>query len=578
MNQEKLLSSYHIFLFPFKWKLNDKKSNPQNLDYICDKLIQQNWKRNSSTKQLKSASAYSEFVYFHPFAQEALYDVEGNDNIRQLVYKLPKNERLFYEIKPIKEKKITLEIENIYLNIYSTGIGILSYHLLNKQEKRADVFKDVLAINNLGRRIYPPFLGEKNDNGAIIPSADGAKSANLLPDFIAITKINQQSLLETSLVVEDFSAFTFSKIFTPPKFISWLFPERFFKDYEVEQILDDRMFVMSLCIDDDIITMLQKENTPDKYLQSKNWYRYLFVDGPKEKSLDNDIFQEKLLEKHTYPRWVGDGTIYGITRYSFMSITTRDRSWLSSHFKSMYYKMVELCLMQRASLLQFSKRIADITHEANPKENAERTARLNKNYLHFINNIHFTEITPQEQGIDLYNMLQNHLEIDRDRTELNQETQELHNYMNILAEGQRSEALEMLTILGALLVLPSFILGYYGLDGVLGDDFAHNWWKIKCVTVLVILVVIFSLGFSWYRPKPAKKIYSNISGIIALLLTLAAIYLPFSSRWDTWKQYEDNPTITNDTIRLGEPLIISIDSTEIIKLNPDNFYFIQPKQ
>ena len=150
--------------------------------------------------------------------------------------------------------------------------------------------------------------------------------------------------------------------------------------------------------------------------------------------------------------------------------------------------------------------------------------------------------------------------------------------MNILAESQRSEALEMLTILGALLVLPSFILGYYGLDGVLGDDFAHNWYKIKWITGLIILVVLFSLCFSWYRPQPARKVLSNVSGIIALLLTIFAIFLPFSSQWESWEKYEQVQPVENDTIRIGQPIIIPIDSTQTIELNPDNFYFIQPKK
>jgi len=249
--------------------------------------------------------------------------------------------------------------------------------------------------------------------------------------------------------------------------------------------------------------------------------------------------------------------------------------------------MVELCLMQRASLLQFSKRIADITHETSPQENAKRTARLNKDYLHFINNIHFSEITPQEQGIELYSMLQDHLEIDRDRVELNQEIQELHNYMNILAEAQRSEieagrgkALEVLTLIGTLLVVPSFIFGYYGL-GILGDNFATSPLKILLVVALILFVVYFSYQFIKLRAaekNPPNLSKSNFMFGFATFFTLLAMGVPFTSLWDYCKPSHEVPKITHDTIRIGQPLIIPIDSTKRIELNPDNFYFIQPKK
>ena len=600
-NKKKAFYSYHIFLFPFKWKMDDSLSNRLNLENISNQFLDTNeWERQFITDELPDEETYNEFMYFHPFAQEALYDRKDNDNIRQLVY-TPSDESLaaeldnrksvdlLYEIELLNGKKYALNIDKIHLNIYGTGIGILSFHLINYHSDELHSFLDVLNINSFGRRIYPSVLG-LNHNEEV--SSNQSKVYDLLPDAISLKKISKINSANEiwKASKEKFEVDSFKNKFDPPNFISCLFPKDFFDSYQVTQILDDRMYTMSWCAagNDIIKPKLTNEHT-DAFLTSNLWYKYLFVDGATENSVANDLYRQNLLKRHSYTRWAGYGTLYGITRYSFMTLLATDNSsgdsnWLSTHHRTMYYKMVELCLMQRASLLKFSKRIADITHEANPEENAKKTARLNKDYLHFINNIHFTEISPQEQGINLYNMLQDHLEIDRDRVELNQEIQELHNYMNILAEAQhneaesrRNKALETLTLIGALLVLPSFLFGYYGL-GILGEGFNENWAKKSIIIGLIFLIVFFSYRYNALRENAEKKGMADFMFGGALISSLFALLVPFSFQLGVYKSFDKSKEVSVDTIRIGQPILIPIDSTQTIELNPDNFYFIQPKK
>ena len=170
----------------------------------------------------------------------------------------------------------------------------------------------------------------------------------------------------------------------------------------------------------------------------------------------------ELTKKHTYKRWSDYGTLYGINRYSFVCLTSSldslkksGSAFIVPHIQTMYYKMAELCLVQRACLLRFSDEVAGISamDDQNKIFITERVSSLYKQYLRFVNRIYFREITAQEQGIEMYQMMQDSMSIEHNVKALNAEIQELHSYTSLIQEQKQNRNIAFLTIIGAIFIL-----------------------------------------------------------------------------------------------------------------------------
>lgn len=173
--QEKIYS-YHVFMFPFKWRDPDKvKVDPGHRFRIesFDGLIgKDNWENVKF--DLKKRDNYNELNYFYDYVREAIYDLQLNAESKQAGTKVKEGSTIFrhyeyrikgqkYYIRMCDNDRTTYElnIESIVLNIYKTGTGILSFHLRN--HKHADK-SDVLKINKFGRKLYVPFFDLEADS------------------------------------------------------------------------------------------------------------------------------------------------------------------------------------------------------------------------------------------------------------------------------------------------------------------------------------------------------------------------------------------------------------------------------
>ncbi|MCS4466840.1 hypothetical protein JTS99_12560 [Clostridium botulinum] len=94
----------------------------------------------------------------------------------------------------------------------------------------------------------------------------------------------------------------------------------------------------------------------DEYLKNDFWYQFLFVDNDGATCKDEEMTKELLL-KSTYTRWKSYGTLFGISRYSFVILCDESgfsKDVLYNHINIIYYEMILLALVQRASILRFS--------------------------------------------------------------------------------------------------------------------------------------------------------------------------------------------------------------------------------
>ena len=230
------------------------------------------------------------------------------------------------------------------------------------------------------------------------------------------------------------------------------------------------------------------------YINNEFWYRFVFVDG-QSASVQNDILQNQQMKSHTYDRWIGYNTLIGISRYSFVCVSANQEylkkagiraTFLINNMKTIYYEMVQLVLAQRAMVLKYSKEasVVSTTIKNDPKFEDEITGEKVRNlmidYTIFINRIFHREVTAQEQGIELYDMLQKHLRVEEHAKELEKEIDELHRNADMIEEYNNSKKLDNLTYLGATFLIPSLIFAFLSanLSNPIekDDSYGHGSW------------------------------------------------------------------------------------------------------
>lgn len=477
--------SYHIFMFPFSLQAE------WNHEIIDTMLRNASWERNQFFYEKGDfASNFSEQGYFYDFCSGAMFDDPTSLNRVLATYQLPISAGDTYTININKygnKKSYTLAVDKVELNIYDEKAAILCFHLNN--DKYQDV-QDILYINDYGRRIYPQYL-VNGDDGKI--NLQQTKNS-FLADSISLRLERRPDY------VDDFSSYTQKSIppYTMPRYIKGLLPEQM---HECRWLLDDRMYVVSYFSNIDFAKqMREKYGTEGKWLDRQrpewNWYQYVFVDNDDPSCQDEKMFKE-LLTHATYSRWNNlDGnnyyqTFFGVSRYSFTCLTGIDFIGLLRHTKTMYYRMASLVLAQRVLSLYYSREISEISKELDEDKLSNRQLRkrvniLNRDYLRFVNNIYFREVTPQDQGIELYDLMQEQMNIKRDEEGLSTEVEQLYHYVTMTNDEQRNTETEKLSIIATLFLVPTLLTGIWGMN--LNDE--NTWFWIWSAAALVLATII----------------------------------------------------------------------------------------
>ncbi|MGE4456974.1 MAG: hypothetical protein AB7E13_08550 [Arcobacteraceae bacterium] len=462
---ETQLYSYHTFMFPFTFK-GTFKPTPQ-------------WRYEPFNMQ--TPREYNEFVYFYKHVQDAIFNTAKEDARFISRYYTYANDAGTYTIES-KQGNFTLELDEISLRIFTTGVAVLAFNLKNTKYFQP---QDILAINDFGRRIYPQFLGLKN-------FTDDTKEA-ILAQQITL------HLQGKGPIVEDFSNFdtleTINLTNLLPNFIKTLIEANF---DAIRPILDDRMFVISQYNNDALVNRLKTQTDSGAYLFENDdfWYRYLFIDG-NGKTCQSKNMTQKLLRESTYDRWVEWGTLFGISRYSFVALTGSlfGKETLLPHMQTLYFQMFTLLLAYRASIIKFADEIQNTTNKAD-SELANETKKIYKKYLDFLNKLYFKEITAQDQGIELYNKAMQVMEIEKYMKDLDHEINELHNYAGLLEEEARTESMDKISKLGSYLLLPALITSFFGMNVLeFGETLKTDPWLWGIGSAIVVIASGFVMPF-----------------------------------------------------------------------------------
>jgi hypothetical protein len=427
---QKEVISHHTFMLPFIF------------DYEKDKkYITKGWEFKEYQKE------YNEIAYFHSFFQESMFTSIEDANSSFYTKKEYKNSKFIIS----KSKEYNLTLKSLNLRLFKTGVGILSFHIENREYI---AIKDILEINDYGRRIYPEYLKED-------------LTCTLIPEFIQLDTIREDFKYETK--PEDTKL---SKIIT-----------EFLPQDKIRPAVDDRMFVISFYKNSKFSDDLKTD-----YKTNDKWYEYIFIDG-NGLNVQNTEMQKELVEQSTYARWQNNGTMYGVSRYSFVCLA--DSSFALEHMKTIYFQMFSLLLMLRATILKFSADVSTIAQDIDNKNTAQNVSDLYKRYIQFVNNFYFREITAKDQGIELYEKAIKLLNIERDIKDLDREIEELHKFVELENDKIRAKEMDNLSKLGYIFLPGTLIAGLFGMNTFKGLDNIYGF-------ILSISLIVFS---TWYLSK-----------------------------------------------------------------------------
>ena len=498
--------SYHSFMFPFSF---DKKPGKEETlsshieidDAFVKALTEEGWKYSQLTlESCHDVRVYNEFSYYAKPVRDMLYNKDENFKKGETSYYFTKEvEDGEYTITLIDGTKYNLQLTNVYLRLFETGIGILVFETENHTYSN---FEDILKINEYGRRVYPQYLDSHYEN-----YADGTKRSFLADSIEVKLKKDSKSVVEK--FHDEYQQSIPNKLLISKHIIEVLGKDVFSQEDEneslekenksfcqIKPILDDRMFVVSYAEDAQIINCLQSDD--ENYKHNDDWYRYLFVDG-NSKTVQYAPMQAKLAEKSTYLRWLGWGTLWGITRYSFVALTTAGgREMILPHTQYHYHQMAIIILAIQASLARFRDEISILSNLKDNDDLENKVQIMYEYYIKFINKLHFRELTSQDQGIELYAIAKKVMNFDKEIKDLDNEIAELHTYVQMKTEKNRNDRLETISKLGAVFLPPSFLAGIYGMN-------VFNFTKTQDTLDIALIAMFLSALIGYFSVSSFKN-------------------------------------------------------------------------
>lgn len=367
------------------------------------------------------------------------------------------------------KKHYDLLLESIELHVYKYGMGILFMRTLNMDPNTT--IKDIKIINEKGRSISIPFLPE--EDGYI-----------LCPDSLAIIAQNKDGIMENEKLKTDFRK-RIKNVFDAnteenrrnlgkqAEFLEYVLNNNLDgigkNDLVVEPISDYRMFVMALIRDTKLSEKIADKTWRESGEGIEKLYTIVCVDE-KEATCQNEKMRRDILDNASYERWVDCGTLYGMTNYSFVCVTSEAAGINSSvvrPFYAEYIYIVSLVLAQRVALMMFFDRAEQLatqmfrgkkTGKLINRRDCKELIDLQEKYIEFQNSMMILEVSCQEQGIELYRLLQKQLLIEEERFVLDEQLKGLYEIVNV-SNGTRSSWWGLVwAIVAIVIAIPTLII------------------------------------------------------------------------------------------------------------------------
>ncbi|MBL8219652.1 MAG: hypothetical protein JNL62_10500 [Bryobacterales bacterium] len=453
------------------------------------------WKRAAYTRFDMDSPAYQDMVFFHPFVRRVFFDSAGTPESGESLlrcYHIPLQEkRLFLEAHDNKGRSARVQITDLRLFLFANGIGILT---IGVEAYKLPVAQ-ALWVNETMRKVYP--------------SSSRQVREGRFPSRFAI--IQDRDGKDHTLAEERFEDCPGMQGFLPPlsKTITSLL---YFADYdkdEFEPVLDERMIVFTYAA-------LDPARLPENYVASEEYRillsRFLYVDRDGDDYRYDKYFVRQQMMRQLYTRWAHQGTYYGATSYSNITVCIgnfdcdehelREGFLIHRMFDGRYYLMAMVALFYRATLLHFAEISAQVSKtlyldQQDGKlslENIQLANDLRAEFLHFANYWYFDELANKEEEIDHFLLQCREYRTQVMKEEIEEEVEKLNASMHTYFQFRNTEAVNRLAMLSLIFGAGAILTGFFGMN--FGREFAKvffdadprlPWVHYGSVTGVVLL-------------------------------------------------------------------------------------------
>jgi hypothetical protein len=478
------------------------------------------WQRAAYARADMDSPAYQDMIFFHPFVRRVFFDISdksaaaGEREALIRCYRIPLDgsRTVWYRAEDARGRKAAMQVSDLRLFLFANGMGILSLGV----ESRDISAREALWINEQMRKIYPSSGRQLREGRA--------------PNRYALSL--EEGGRETVLAEEKFESCSMIG-FQPPlsKVISALL---YFLDYEkreFEQILDERMIVYSHAI-------IDPASVPADFARSEACQHFLsgmlYVDHEWDRFRYDPDFNREQMRAHLYTRWAHQGTYYGFTSYSNITVTIgvadrgehviKEGDLIHRMFDTRYYLMAIVALFYRATLLDFAQKTAlvsrNLFHDQEQGDlssaNVQIARALRAEYLHFSNHWFFDELANKDEETEHFEKQCRAYRVTSMRTEVEQEIEKMNASLNEYYQNRNTEAVNRLAMVSMILGAGAVITGFFGMN--FGREFhalffepaAQPHWvhylAITFVSLFAFGAVAFGIYLVWSNPAAYRDI------------------------------------------------------------------------
>jgi hypothetical protein len=436
------------------------------------------WRRSAYDRFDLSSAAYQDMVFFHPFVRRVFFDSrneEGASTREALMrcYSVPldRERPLTWRIEDARERKASAEVTDLRLFLFANGIGLLSIGV-----ERTDIrAAEALYLNEMMRKVFPSSDRQRRE-GRIMLRSQLVRQSGEREEVVANESFEGGGLVD----------------FDPP-LSATVRSLLYFLDYEskqYEQVLDERMIVYSYAAVD-------PTSVRDDFAGSEEcevlMSRLLYVDRAGGDFRYDPIFTEAQMRGCVYRRWAHEGTLYGFTRYSNVTLTlgvcdrgehlASEGTLIHRMFNTRYYLMALVALFYRATLLSLAERVALVSEElyrsqergAISNEDVQAANKLRADFLHFSNYWYFDELANKDEEIEHFEMQCEAYRIEHLRTQIEDEVQKLNSFLHERNQVRSTEAVNRLAMLSMILGAGAVLTGYFGMN--FGETFNRVFFE-----------------------------------------------------------------------------------------------------
>lgn len=427
---------------------------------------------------------YQAYNYFHPFVRSFWYDKNLVQRFRHR-----KLEMLKAEFHDPQQNKVWTATFDAVADLYHflPDIGVLVLHL--KAQERLPLRRAQECLDRL-RRMYPPYIGGGGSYGGHFPDqvdlvdAYGKLIGQYTKGDIAglISQAKECETKQSRDGEKDRPAGAHGHILAG-HWAALLKPLGEQGGYQVQQLGDDRAALASK------LNLYPASNTPlIQSIDRGNMVRLCFADASGSDRLPYaQRYLARFEERFCYDRfWYRGGESKDSPSrimncgYAFTYLGAGSDNYFTNKsdgapvaFRHIYVPMAIIAHFQKAALLVASRRLADLSpydKKGIPQQpDAEEFRKLEAHFIAFTQTYWFNEITPQEQGVELFDMWRRELRLPELYQEHRQELQDIVASIQMREEAEQTKAANKLNRYALVFALASLWLTCLGvLTGVMG--------------------------------------------------------------------------------------------------------------